>query len=266
MIAVAAFRKKDRPLGVILHRGRSPFANREYVVIAVLGESSNDKTGEMIQTYIIVDGVSPNEAVQSGEDEAICGGCVMRRFVMDDGRVVRGCYVNVGQGPREVYEAYMRGRYVDYNATEHDRYFRGRMIRWGTYGEPVLIPLPIVAWLCSIASGWTGYTHQFFVPEFAAYKRYFMASVHEKVGTRSAEHAHHLGWRTFRSSSVETSPVRGEVVCPASAEAGKRLTCSQCGICDGSRRDGDQRVSVVIATHGGLGVMYSIPHIPGIAG
>ena len=263
MIQFLAIRKSDRPLGVILHEGTSPFADAPYVVIAVLGDSDNEKTGEMVQTYIIRSDMRPNEAVNAEQDEAICGGCPMRQFTADDGRKVRGCYVNVGQGPLGVYEAYRRGRYAPYSSIAHDRYFAGRMIRWGTYGEPVLIPLRIVQHLSSLASGWTGYTHAWNAPEFQPFRRYFMASVHRETGPLSAEHARHLHWRWFQSSTGDEPP-RGSILCPASEEAGKRLQCHECGICNGARNDSDRRVSVYIPVHGGLHAQHSFAHIPAL--
>jgi hypothetical protein len=66
------------------------------------------------------------------------------------------------------------------------------------------------------------------------------------------------GWRTFRVSlNNERDGLRkGEVLCPASAEAGKKLTCAQCRACDGTSTA--RRGSVYIPAHGGFGVMANI--------
>lgn len=247
------------PLGVVLHRGQSPFADHPFVVIALLGRSSNAKTGRMVQTYVIVDGdQKPTEAVKNGADAAVCGDCPLRGLL---GRMGRSCYVNLGQGPRAVYEAYRSGRYEEYDAGKHDRFFEGRMILWGAYGEPVLIPIALMRHLSALASGWTGYSHQWAKPEFREYRAFLMASVHD---ARGAEHARQLGWRYFRSG-LDATPARGEIVCPASAEAGKRLTCEACGICNGrGRSDTPDRVSVVIRVHGGFGVMAAAKHTPAL--
>ena len=254
-------RKPKAPLGVVLHRGRSPFADGAYVVIALLGKSSNEKTGGMIQTYIIVDDAAkPTETVKAGTDGIVCGDCPLRGIL---GKMGRACYVNLGQGPRAVHEAYRAGKYAEYDPAQHDQFFAGKMIRFGTYGEPVLIPIDMVRHLAGLAAGWTGYTHQWSKPEFAAYRDFFMASVHD---ARGAEHAKHLGWRFFRSG-VGATATKGEIVCPASAEAGKRITCEQCGICNGrGPNDTPNRESVVINIHGGFGVMAAAKHTPAIAG
>jgi len=259
-----------RPLGVILHRGQSEFDGSPYVVIMPLGKSGNIKTGKMLQTYIIRSHVHPVQAVRSGGDSAICGDCPMRGLVSFPARTPkkkrqrhRACYVNVGQGPAMVYGAFRRGRYVEYSAIDHDQFIRGRKIRFGTYGEPVLIPLELVAHLASLSGGWTGYTHQWSNLRYAGYQRFLMASVHGLTGPWSREHAKSLGWRTFRTMRGGV-PDKSEILCPASAEAGKRLTCEQCRLCDGAgtRKAGLSLVDVYIPGHGGKAIMSAVRHLP----
>lgn len=266
---MVASRRAARPLGVILHRGKSAFDGSPYVVIMPLGKSSNAKTGSMLQTYIIRSNVHPVQAVQTGGDLAICNDCPMRGLVATRKRRRKGkknfraCYVNVGQGPAMVYGALRRGRYVDYNPAEHDRFIAGRKIRFGTYGEPVLIPLELLRHLASISSGWTGYTHQWANPAYAEYRFLLMASVHGLSGPWSREHAKSLGWRTFRTMR-DGEPADGEALCPASKEAGHRLSCLTCNLCDGAgrRKIGLGLVDVYIPGHGGKAVMTAINHLP----
>ena len=254
-----------RPRGVVLYRGNSPFNGAPYVVIALFS-SSNKKTGDMVQTYILLDdGRSPIDAVHSGADKAICGDCPMRAAA---GFTGRRCYVNIGQGPQIVHKGdrprdaedapfdldRRPGAYPDYVPADHDRFFAGRMIRWGTYGEPVLIPIDMVARLSVLARGWTGYTHQWLRPEFEAYKAFFMASVHTPA--EGAE-ANSRGWRYFRAAHNATARP-GECVCPASEEAGRVATCETCNLCKG--RGGAPEGArlprnIVISTHGGTAVM-----------
>ncbi len=251
-----------RPLGVVLHRGTSAFTRQPFVVIAVLGRSSNSKTGDMVQVYILADtAAKPTETLKTGDDETVCGDCPLRGLL---GRM-RTCYVNLGQGPRTVHDAYRRGRYPEYSAVDHDRYFRGRKIRWGAYGEPVLIPLPIVSHLSAIADGWTGYTHQHRRPEFQPYRAYFMASVHS---VPEGEDAVRRGWRYFRACN-DGQRAPGEIVCPASDAGGWRRDCTTCDACRGAgnRAVGDRLpVSVVIATHGGFGTMHAARSNPVLGG
>lgn len=258
-----------RPLGVILHRGRSDFDGSPYVVIMPLGKSSNSKTGGMLQTYIIRSHVHPVQAVRTGGDAAICGAgntaCPMQGVFVRKGRKRkhRACYVNVGQGPAMVYGAFKRDRYVDYSAIDHDQFIRGRKIRFGTYGEPVLIPFDLMMHLASISAGWTGYTHQWSQIRYANYRRLLMASVHGLTGPWSREHAKHLGWRTFRTMRGG-EPAAGERLCPASKEAGHRLSCNTCNLCDGEgrRKIGLDLVDIYIPGHGGKAIMSAINHLP----
>lgn len=266
-----------RPKGLILHSGISPHDRTPYVVIMPLGKSSNKKTGGMLQTYILRSDIHPVEAVRSGGDGGICFDCPMRGMAAfpkrdtgkgsrkRNGRAMekRTCYVNVGQGPSGVYKAYLRGNYTPYIPQIHDQYIRGRRVRFGTYGEPILIPLPLVAHLAGLSSGWTGYTHQWMRPDCLDYRQYFMASVHGLTGPWSADHARHLGWRYFRTMR-EGLPAPGEILCPASAEAGKRLSCEQCRLCDGAgrRAKGLEMVSIYIPAHGGKAVMGAVRSLP----
>jgi len=258
-----------RPLGVILHRGQSSFDGSPYVVIMPLGKSSNGKTGKMLQTYIIRSHVHPVAAVQSGGDVAICNDCPMRGLVATQKRRRKGkknfraCYVNVGQGPSMVYGAFKRGRYVDYDPVQHDQFIMGRKIRFGTYGEPVLLPLELMEHLASISAGWTGYTHQWSHVQHAGYRRFLMASVHGLTGPWSREHAKSLGWRTFRTKR-DGDPADGEILCPASKEAGHRLSCLTCNLCDGEgrRKAGLDCVDVYIPGHGGKAVMTAVKNLP----
>lgn len=255
-----------RPRGVILHRGRSPFNGAPYIVVALF-TSGNVKTGNMIQTYILLDdGRNPVDAVHSGADKAVCGDCPMRALAGFSGR---RCYVNVGQGPQIVHDGlrpadspesvsldWQSGRYPEYVPADHDRFFAGRRIRWGTYGEPVLIPIDMVARLSALSSGWTGYTHQWTKPEFDIYKLYFMASVHTPA---EGSEANSRGWRYFRAAHNATAR-DGESVCPASEEAGKVTTCDRCKLCKGRggipEGEGVKLPrNIVISTHGGTAVM-----------
>lgn len=280
---MAKARRAARPLGVILHRGESPFDGKPYVVIMPLGKSSNKKTGSMLQTYIIRSDMHPVEAVRQEEDGTICHNCPMRGLVGFPNRThnyvtigkngkpkkpkkpkkFRACYVNVGQGPAMVYGAYQRGRYVDYDPALHNQYIVGRRVRFGTYGEPVLIPLHVVANLASLSTGWTGYTHQWMSLHYAGYKQFFMASVHGLTGPWSREHAKSLGWRTFRTMRGG-KPAPDEVLCPASVEAGHRLSCLTCRLCDGAgvRKIGLDMVDVYIPGHGGKAIMTAVANLP----
>jgi hypothetical protein len=183
---------------------------------------------------------NPIEAVQSGSDYLVCGDCPLRGSL---GR--RSCYVNVARAPLQIWRAYHRGVYRQLQPNELTTVFAGRFVRFGSYGEPVLIGLKTVQKIAEVASGFTGYTHQWRNPIWSAYKRYFMASCGSE-----AEHleATVLGWRTFTISTVKLPSL---MVCPASEEfesdRGFKLDCLTCGRCSGNSIKGR---SVQIAPHG----------------
>jgi hypothetical protein len=235
-------KRHKEPKGIVLYRGISPGTLDPYVVIATL-RSENEKTGDMVTVWIVRDDVSPTKAKQRGQVHATCLDCVLG--------MVGGCYVAVQNAPRAVWECYTLGGYEEYEPAKHDLFIRGRSVRWGGYGEPVLIPIELIRrWSTMLAGGWTGYTHQWRRREYLGYRSYFMASVHSKA---QRDLAWSMGWRTFRDcESLDNEPIdRGEFGCPASYEQGERMQCIHCLACNGADRPvGEiQKASVVIERH-----------------
>lgn len=112
-------------------------------------------------------------------------------------------------------------------------------VRFGTYGEPSLLPLELVERICNVAKSWTGYTHQWKKkPEFAPF---FMASTHTEDEERIATL---IGYRSFVASP---SPIAKFISCPASSEMGFKSNCSKCGLCSGTKGKGTK--SVIILEH-----------------
>jgi hypothetical protein len=236
-----------KPLGLVLHRGPSLLNGQPVVCIAtgLARKSKNRTTGPVVQTYILPDGQeSPLAALASGGDAAVCGDCPHRPVVRPDGRRTLGsCYVNVGQGPLAVREAYRRGAYLPFRPRRHLRCFRGRLIRLGSYGDPAAVPLAVWEAVCEVSAGWTGYTHQFRTCD-RRFARYCMASC-ETVADRRL--ALQLGYRTFRVRLPEQPLDEGECVCPASEEGGGRLTCAECRACSGA--GGGRHASPCVIVH-----------------
>jgi hypothetical protein len=218
------------------------FEDSEYVVLVTL-ESDNSKTGNMVQIWILPRNESPIEAVRSGNDSVVCFNCKHR----GDGFSGRVCYVNVAQGPLAVWDAYQAGSYPVLSQGDYARVFAGRAVRFGAYGEPILIPLDIVRAIATTCTNWTGYTHQWARPEYAEYRAYVMASC-DSASERLAARA--LGWRVFRARTANAPVLPGEIICPASDEAGKRTQCIRCKLCDGAKSSQDARKDIVIIVHG----------------
>jgi len=242
--------------GAIIYRGPSMLDGSPIVAIAIglKTQSKNAKTGSMLQTYILRDDMDPLAAVNSGADSSICGDCVYRGVVIEGKNKKRRCYVNLGQGPLGVFKAFSRGRYAylgdDINAVK--TIGNKRLVRLGTYGDPAAVPLYIWDALLSLSTGHTGYTHQWRTrPEL---KTICMASADNEQDRVDAKSS---GWRTFRVAMPNhTARIKGEAVCPASKEAGKKLVCETCLSCSGagSRRSGD----IVIQAHGSAPIMKNI--------
>lgn len=224
-----------KPNGYVLHRSGN-------VVVIATTKSENVKTGDMVQVWIIRSDMSPVEAVRTGLDAAVCMDCVHRGV---GGFEDRSCYVNVAQAPQKVYRAFQAGSYPKLAPKDYASVFSGRAVRFGAYGEPVLIPLSIIERIAGVCTGWTGYTHQWRKARYQGYKRYLMASCDSPVERLQASLA---GWRTFRVS-LGVDPQVSEISCPASGEMGTRTTCEKCLLCSGVR-GGDSRKDITIQVHG----------------
>jgi hypothetical protein len=232
----------------IIYRGASLLNGKPIVVVASYSER-NRKTGGMVQTYILSDEQDPVTASRMGTDASICGDCPLRgvaNTAKGKGQADnRACYVTLIHGPATTYRAVQRGVYPDVRGDiGRANIGRGRLVRIGTYGDPAAVPAYVWADLTSESIGWTAYTHQFKSnPDALAYA---MASV-ESID--AAGYVWAQGGRTFRivRNVAEVDPKR-EVLCPASAEAGKRTTCADCRLCAGLATKSPK--SVAIVAHG----------------
>ena len=97
--------------GYILFEGNSKLNGEPIVVIGTgfSDSSANTKTGDMVQTWILLQNEEPHKAIKTGADSAICGNCV-HRGEWDGVRWVksRTCYVKTFQAPLAVYRKYKR--------------------------------------------------------------------------------------------------------------------------------------------------------------
>ena len=120
--------------GVVLWEGVSKLDGKSPLVCIATFKTSNEKTGSMVQTWIIRSDINPVEASKQSIDDATCGSCIHRHSL--DG----SCYVNIGQAPNAVYKAYKRGSYPHVNDDDkHIKRLKGRAIRFGAYGDPAAI-------------------------------------------------------------------------------------------------------------------------------
>lgn len=237
--------------GVILYEGPSLFDGSPIVAIATF-KTENRKTGNLIQTWILCQDDNPFAMIHNGQDKAVCGACPLRGImapsVSNPDKIVnreRGCYVSVvSNGPTAVYKGYKRGLYPKFNQIEHSNLFENRVIRLGSYGEPVVVPYDVWNNIIQASENALGYTHQWKTCD-PIWKNHLMASIHSESEFREANK---MGWRTFRTIKENQPTLKNEFICPASQEKGNVRTCLTCQACDGGR---NSKASVAIVAHGG---------------
>lgn len=220
--------------GIILWRGLSKIDRQPIVAIAtgMVVPSKNAKTGGIIQIFIIRDDINPINAIYSGGDKSICGNCPHRPE--NNGT----CYVNVSKSVYNVYECYNRGNYPQWNGDLS--IFDGKKVRFGAYGDPVLIPVKIVRGIVKHCKRHTGYTHQWHLPIGQPYKGIFMASVDNYL---QAVTAVNNGWNYFRVKPLfeDYGNELPEKICYNETLG---YTCEKCMQCDGKHGN------IVITAHG----------------
>lgn len=232
--------------GFVIWQGKSVLDGSPVVAIATgltlarrhSKRGVNAKTGAMAQVYIIRSDVSPVEARRQGLDGAICGDCKHK---------AGSCYVRIEQGPLTVYKSFLSGNYPTLSSRDAAEQLRGLNVRLGSYGDIAAIPAHVLHSVMRFTANNTGYTHQWKRKDMEHLKAFTMAScdtLEEHLEATSK------GWRTFlvvpKGSTTEI-PAK-TFLCPASEEAGKKITCDQCLACNGSRDN--RSASVYIPVHG----------------
>ena len=97
--------------------------DRRSPIIAVMSncqynpEDYNIKTGDMLQTYIIMRDVHPQHAIDFMIDDCICGKCVHKKgwkkhIVNGKVKLVRTCYVNIGKGVTAIWSHSSEAMYL----------------------------------------------------------------------------------------------------------------------------------------------------------
>ena len=230
--------------------------SNETLTVFTMGKTSNAKialpTETIVQTYHFSKEqfeIAQNKTSMAeffSADAKVCMDCP---FAVSNGAKLSACYTH----KMMQYSGFLSslrsiGKLAEWNdipmlnddiiadiiAMCEDRY-----VRFGTYGEPSLLPIAIVESICNVASVWTGYTHQW--SKKPEYSPYFMASTHSEDQERIANL---IGYRSFVASETIYESM---ISCPASAEQNYRSHCSKCGLCSGT--SGKGKKSVVILEH-----------------
>ena len=233
--------------GYVLYQGPSRIDKKPIVAILTI-ESSNKKTGNMAQLWIMRDDIPPHIAKQTGADYSVCGDCTIKDQ----------CYVLTFQGPLSVWNAYKNGSYnfLDLEKCKgspllpgySNKWFSELSIRFGAYGDPAALPIWFIKMLTYHAKDFTGYTHQW--KRFKSMRHFFMASVETNAATLQALNS---GFRTFRikHSGTPNGQWANEVACPAD----NGIQCIDCMLCNGGKK---QAKNISIEAHGARagGIQY----------
>ena len=239
-------------------KNRFVFKQDDAIIVFTVGKTSNKKiakpTEKIMQTYSYSIGQF-NEAIKPkttlkdffGQDKAVCGDCP---FALNNGAKLTDCYTHKFT-QYSGFLSQLRSVAREFGSVDKIPTFDRDMlnsiayasidkfVRFGSYGEPSLIPIKLIRMISGRAKNWTGYTHQW--AKKREYSHFFMASTHDLTQEKFATD---MGFRSFVSSET---PLPNLVSCPASKEGGFVTNCSKCGLCSGTEGKGNK--SVVILKH-----------------
>lgn len=231
------------------------FRDKDVLHIVSLSKTTNKKIATpketIVQTYHFSRGQFEEAKHQTSmreffsQDGAVCMDCP---FAVSNGAKLSACYTH----KMMQYSGFLSMlRSIDCEWDEISEFSEThrqdivkmcntRYVRFGTYGEPSLLPIDLVEQMTAVAKSWTGYTHQWKKVDHN-YAHFFMASTHS---AEEQEIASIIGYRSFVAS-----PIRLEqfISCPASAEMNFISNCSKCGLCSGTKGKGSK--SVIILEH-----------------
>jgi len=240
-------RSVDHPTGYVIYDGPSLLNGARIFCVATL-HSSNGKTGDMIQTWIMVAEHSPIEASRHGYDAANCGDCVHRgkpTFAASGQAAGRSCYVTLRNAPLNIWRHWNAHGYP--TARGHAAIAavgRGRKVRLGAYGDMSAVPSYVADSLLSEATGHTAYSHQGDNPAASFDAARYMRSA-DTVEIAAAAWAR--GERTFRVVADISEAVAGREIACTNYTHG--TLCIDCMLCDGAGKHPAAK-SIVIPVHG----------------
>ena len=229
---------------------KTVWSDRKNVFVIRKGKTSNDKISdgsELIQTYTF--------SVEQWLLASTSKGFGMKKFFSLDGSNCLDCPFSGNQGEGGCY-THKFNQYVGFISMLRSikakdlttlsknkiddiiEMCKGSYVRFGTYGEPSLLPIELVQGMSDVASSWTGYTHQWEKNWAQPFRDYFMASRHEATNAE--------GWRSFQALSMEKIRESFAVGCPASKEGGYKSNCATCGLCSGLLGKGKKDVKIIV--------------------
>lgn len=236
-VLIALFGKKLES-SVTIWEGASLFDGSPIKVVmsAYTKDSNNDKTGPMIQVYILPSDEKPND-VYKAKGSAVCGSCKYNGS---------GCYVNWSR-LTPIWKASKKNKISLEIASWLCSQLR---VRIGAAGDPAAVPTEVWAQLLKNADGWTGYTHAWEScdPELI---KYFMASCDSK---KEVYHAQNIGWNVFYVHDNDMDIKVDSIPCSAD---GIMKHCFSCMMCHGRRSTTQRPFVVTEILHGASNTLHA---------
>ena len=238
-------RRKPIPNGVVLWMGPSEVDGKTIVMVAtcIVRPSDNEKTGPMIQIYMLLVDTPPSEAVKTGDDISVCGDCPARRVNYGS------CYL-VPHYMNNIYRAFHGGKYPD--GGPEDLLKSRWSVRHGAWGNPSSVPFEaneeLFSALQKAGRNWTAYEHNWKHCD-QPLKKWCMASCDT---LDEAIEAKAMGWRPFAvilPEEKEAAKEQGLIPCPFELHNPKTPQCEKCNVCDGAKEN-DKRPGISVLVHG----------------
>ena len=230
---------------LVLYKGISLLDNETPIMIVMSGftkDSTNGKTGPLVQLYILPVHESPKDTYFSGS-HAVCGDCKYNGN--------NGCYVrwsNLGS----VWKSAKNQAVIPMSLSKE--FLRGLRVRVVAAGDPAAVPFSVWSVLLSTCENFTGYTHQWNKEQFQDLQDLFMASVDN---ARENEKARALGWSTFFVTDNEVEARNEGVRCLASSGKtdvhGLPTTCATCMLCNGKSK---KQKTITEVLHGATNTVH----------
>lgn len=240
-------------------RGFNIFWKKDGVLFNIQSGSSNSKTGDMVQIGMFpLSWAIAKTVLKGASDKKVCFECPHSQSKNATCYVRKGYDTSRGmQSKISKVDISLVPNYNSHTERIAIALCKGRPVRFGTYGEPILLGEELVSKISKVATTWTGYTHRWKLPSMQWAKKYFMASVENVTEMKAAVLS---GWRVFYVNmdkkvsfvgtkyTPEVPKTDRLVVCPASVEGGRINTCVSCRMCAGT--SGTKVVqSIVIDKH-----------------
>ena len=162
---------------IVLYKGISLLDNETPIMVVMSGynkDSENDKTGPLVQLYILPIDILPRDAYTSGS-KSVCGDC---RYNGDNGCYVRWSHL------KGMWNSARSQNPIPLSLAKE--FVKGLRVRVGAAGDPAAVPFSFWNELLSSCESHTGYTHQWNKPQFASLSRLFVASTDSKEETKQA--------------------------------------------------------------------------------